>query len=216
MPVATARRMPRPGEETAGARLAGQRLSVALAELEQVVPPERPDDDAAHEAGGQRGEQDGHDHAEVELAMVGGIMRAPGRAHHATPDRRRQRIPPSSSAKAATGSITNAAVNNVIRSRMAFRSSHTPHFARRVPHPSDLRLAQKISGLGGIVGRDAAESGEDLLGLAERKLAGRRGARKHPLVRRQRDVAHCHSRGDRSNRVALGPRPQQARRWSTQ
>jgi hypothetical protein len=42
-------------------------------------------------------------------------------------------MPPSRSTNAATGSMTNAAVNNVILSRMVFRSSRCRHFARRVP-----------------------------------------------------------------------------------
>jgi hypothetical protein len=82
--------------------------SVTVTELQHVVSPERPDDEPAHEAGGQRREQDSDDDAEVDLS-----------SHHATPDRRRQTIPPISSANAAIGSMTNAAVKSVILSRMA-------------------------------------------------------------------------------------------------
>ena len=118
-----ARRVPRqrdgPGQ---AARESG--LSGAVAEVEQIVSPERPDDEAAHEAGGQRGEQDGDHDAQVEGSGIDGAVRPPGEAYHATPDRRRQSIPPSSSAKAAIGSMTNAAVNNVILRRMMFQPSH--------------------------------------------------------------------------------------------
>ena len=127
--------------------------------MEQVVSPERPDDEPAHEAGRERGEQDGDDDAEVEGPGIDRAMRAPAEAYHATPDRRRQSIPPSSSAKAAIGNMTNAAVNSVTRSRMVFRSSHARHFAKRVPDRfepdsdvnSDSCTEQARSGAAGLV-----------------------------------------------------------------
>ena len=102
--------------------------------MEQIPSPEGPDDEPAHEAGGERREQDGGDDAEVEGPRIDRAVQTPGETHHAAPDRRRQTIPPIRRAKAAIGSITNAAVNNVTLSRMC--SGLPPlHFARRVPEP---------------------------------------------------------------------------------
>ncbi len=94
-----------------------------LGQTEQVVAPHGPDDEPAHEAGGEGGEQDGDDDAEIEGPRVDRAARPPGQTYHATPDRRRQSIPPSNSAKAAMGNMTNAAVNNVILSRIVSSST---------------------------------------------------------------------------------------------
>lgn len=106
-----------------------------VAELEQVVSPERPHDDSAREPGGERGEQHGDDDAEVELSVLDRPV-GPGETHHAAPERRRQIIPPMSSAKAAIGSMTNAAVNNVTLSRMVFSGPPTPAFRKACAGPA--------------------------------------------------------------------------------
>jgi len=139
---------------------------VTFAEPQQIVTPECPDDEPAHEAGGQRGEQDGHDHAEIQVAVVAGAVSAPGEAYHATPDRRRQTIPPINSAKAAIGSMTNAAVKSVILSRMA-SGPPTPSFRKGCAGPTPTESALSIMRLrddSEIAGRAV---GEDLFGAVE-------------------------------------------------
>ena len=106
-----------------------------IPETQQVVTPHGPDDEAAHEPGGEGGQENGDDRADIERSRVDGAVRAPAESDHAAPESRRHSISPSSRAKAAIGNMTNAAVNNVTLSRMVYGSSRPPHFARHVPDP---------------------------------------------------------------------------------
>ena len=148
---AIARRVPR---HAGGCyeRASGSRLTAMITETQQVVTPDGPDDEATHEPGGEGGQEDGDDRAEIQRSRGDGGVRAPAEADHA--DSRRQSISPSSTAKAAIGNITNAAVKSVTLSRMVYGSS-VPSFRKGCAGPGGRGFARGIQ-LVAIGARSAA------------------------------------------------------------